>query len=120
MSDRELTNAEMASINFQLNDVIADGPEVAISWLRAAFMTHKAREKQILADMRELTQLFLAATGKRWLTVREAQLCHVCRICHGKVTGPFKLNYGEEYAHEACLDATEPPTIAPDSPKSTQ
>jgi len=45
------------------------------------------------------------------LTLEQAKLMHVCRICKepdrprtiDNKVDPFKLNYGEEYAHESCL-----------------
>lgn len=37
------------------------------------------------------------------LTVEEAQARNVCRICGGPVRGPFRLDYGREFAHVDCL-----------------
>lgn len=37
------------------------------------------------------------------ISVQEAQLYQICRICGGPDTAPFTLNYGKEYAHTKCL-----------------
>ena len=57
----------------------------------------------LLSDLRELRALFLANVT-RPLTVREAQLCNVCRVCRGKPGAPFLLEYGKEFAHPKCLE----------------
>lgn len=49
------------------------------------------------------------------LSVKEAQLMKVCRICKevdsprtiDNKTDPFVMNYGEEYAHKSCLQPKE-------------
>jgi hypothetical protein len=48
------------------------------------------------------------------LTLEQAKLMHVCRICKkpdrpltiDNKIDPFILNYGEEYAHKSCLEGT--------------
>ncbi len=57
------------------------------------------------AQREELKSLLLANTLRR-LTVREAQLCRVCRLCRRPVEAEdvFVLNFGQEFAHEVCLD----------------
>lgn len=39
------------------------------------------------------------------ISLREARLLDVCRICLKPRGIPFLLNYGDEYAHTACVDA---------------
>lgn len=51
------------------------------------------------------------------LTLEQAKLMHVCRICKqsdkprtlDNKVDPFILKYGEEYAHESCLRGTQTP-----------
>ena len=80
--------------------------------LRGACHSHVRREAEFRETIRELVEVLLANVA-RPLTVREAQLCRVCRICrcragvpcqcHGGDPGSFVMNYGEEFAHERCL-----------------
>ncbi len=100
------TERQIAEDNRLLDGVMSDGHERAFEWLRAAYHTHRDRELSMLDKYDELRRLFLANV-QRALTVREAQLCRVCRICRGanraNDKGPFRLDFGEEHAHESCL-----------------
>lgn len=74
--------------------------------VRDADLASERAEMQIsslLSDLLELRALFLANVT-RPLTVREAQLCNVCRVCRGKPGAPFLLEYGKEFAHPKCLE----------------
>lgn len=96
-----------AEINKEIDEVISKGLEQAIGWLRGAFHVHKHQIDHLLRDLRELRRLYLLNTNHT-LSVHEAQLLSVCRICRGeKISAPFVLNYGEEYAHQDCLDLSE-------------
>lgn len=98
----------------ELEEVLTQVEEVSIEdniqWLKAAFLSQE-QTIQILKDRKaELKECFL----QRWgtdpktanLSVREAQLLNVCRICLRNVSvakTPLILNFGEEFAHELCL-----------------
>ena len=41
------------------------------------------------------------------IDVETARLLDVCRICKQPSSAPFKLNYGEEYAHTKCLNGND-------------
>lgn len=94
--------ATIAERNKKLNEVIGHGPDVAISWLRSAFHMHEEQRDDLLVKLHELRALYLAKVSGP-LTVQEAQLLNVCRVCRGKVGGPFLLQYGAEFAHEGCV-----------------
>lgn len=99
----------IAERNATLDRVIAAGPDAAIGWLRAAFHTHENQVAALMEHVHELRQLFLA-TVARPLSVREAQLCRVCRVCRtpegAKPGDLFVYNYGDEYAHQKCLEVS--------------
>ncbi len=99
----QLTERELQEVKTQLEQVESYGTDFALGWLRGAFYSHKEREKHFKAEIAEFRLLLLAATGRR-LTVREAQLCNVCRICRQGPGAPFVLNYGKEFAHPGCLE----------------
>lgn len=46
------------------------------------------------------------------LTVKQAQKLCLCRICGGKMSAVFILNYGAEFAHEDCLKKKEEDAVA--------
>jgi hypothetical protein len=76
-----------------------------IDWLRGAYVSHESREAYLRGLAGELRAMAMSSIGRR-LTVREARLLNVCRICRGEVKSPFLLNYGQEFAHQFCV-ATE-------------
>lgn len=49
------------------------------------------------------------------LTLNDFRLLGICRICHEPESTPFVLDFGNEYAHWACLvrELKEPPTGQP-------
>ena len=89
-----------------LDSVTAEGTDFALSWLRAAYITHEEQKARLLADLAELRSLYLANVSGP-LSVREAQLLHVCRVCRrpwlAGDKGNLVLNHGREHAHERCL-----------------
>lgn len=92
--------------NELLDRVVGMGTDVAVPWLRSAFHTHEEQIDSLKEKRGELARLFLEAVS-RPLTVREAQLCRVCRLCRrdvGDTDGVFVFDHGEEYACEACLN----------------
>lgn len=101
--------------NRKIDEVLAHGEAIAVEWLRGAFHTHESWLAHILAEFRELRQLFLANVT-RPLTIREAQLLDVCRVCRyraalGAESSAFVLNYGKEHAHQLCLDMLVNPSV---------
>lgn len=42
------------------------------------------------------------------MTVVEAREKNICRICGGPSTAPFMLEYGDEFAHQDCLEGKTP------------
>lgn len=95
--------------NLLLDEVERMGQERAVQWYRAAYHSHNTTKRLTDARYLELVNLLLANVT-RPLTVREAQLCGVCRVCRTKVTAPFVLNYGAEFAHESCLKGQSCPS----------
>lgn len=53
--------------------------------------------------IKELQSFAVSLLGDRVLSLQEAKMLNVCRICKGAVTVPFVYNYGKEYAHTQCL-----------------
>ncbi len=100
-----MSEKEIAEISKHLNEVETYGKDFAIDWLRSAFYTHKSQIDYLLKDFRELRELYLDHVLHP-LSVHEAQLLNVCRICRKdpKVLMPFLLSFGEEFAHQSCLD----------------
>src|SRR5438105_3617312 len=100
----ELSDQELQTIGQELDHAMSYGQDAGIKWLRAAFVSHRSQITRILKDFQELKTLFLR-TKQGTLSVREAQLCAVCRLCRQPYTsgGTFLFNYGEEFAHEKCL-----------------
>lgn len=99
---------QIAEANRQIDEALAHGKKAAISWLRRAYHAHENQIERLRGDFDELRALFLACI-RRPLSVREAQLLRVCRVCRGpndpKAPGdPFVLKYGDEHAHQSCLD----------------
>ena len=65
------------------------------------------RAKRMCAPTKTVGQLM---DGREWLTVAEAKALNVCRICKedvNKMGGQLILNFGEEFAHKACLAKAE-------------
>lgn len=56
-------------------------------------------------ECNETTVLDVEPAPPRSLTVEEAQRLRVCRICRKPMSAPFLLNFGKEFAHEACLES---------------
>lgn len=57
----------------------------------------------LLKDYRSLQRFCLSLiTPETVLTVEQARLLDICRVCHGPFETPFIVNYGQEYAHEKC------------------
>ncbi len=88
--------------------------EAWIGWLKGAYFSH---EMQIAALRNKLAALrTLALTSvNRPLTVEEARLRDVCRICRGKPSASFLYNYGKEYAHRDCVSSVADLTDAASS-----
>ncbi len=76
--------------------------ESFIDWLRGGYFAGRLGMDGLRAELDELRALFLANVS-RSLTVREAQLCYVCRVCRKKAAAPFRLNYGQEFACDGCV-----------------
>lgn len=100
----ESVEKELADLNRQVDEVMASNPAFALTWLRGALLSTARAKAELLADYQELKELHLKGRGPGLLSVREAQLCDACRICRRPCSAPFVLNFGEEYAHQACLD----------------
>jgi len=97
-----ITQRDIDANNQKLDTVLSVGPDFAINWLRSAYHTHQDQLDSLLKKHRELQALFLTNVTRQ-LTVKEAQLTGVCRICRGEASAPFLLSYGEEFAHVKCL-----------------
>lgn len=106
-----MTTPEQIRERVEMLDKVCRPIDHATDWLRSAFLTCRSQQDKLLADHRELRELFIAATALRTLTVREAQLCSVCRICKKSYRdsggGDFLLNYGKEFAHHYCLEKSQ-------------
>lgn len=99
---------ETEQINKQIDAVITYGTDYALGWLRGAFHTHENSINSLKEKLKELRELHIKDKEGSPLTVREAQLCNVCRYCKSKFLamdqkGYFLLNFGEEFAHEGCI-----------------
>jgi len=104
------TDEEIKQANEQIERVLKYGDKEALKWLRAAYHTHEDQLAHMRAKMKELRAACLARmTGT--LSVKEAQLLNVCRVCRGsyQAKGVFVFNYGEEFAHQKCLETTTVP-----------
>ena len=77
--------------NEVLAAVIADHNS-ALQWLMSAYRTHLGQVEILKASLEKLRSLYLAKTTHP-LSVEEAQMLNVCRICRGKYIAPFTLNY---------------------------
>lgn len=78
--------------------------EAWIDWLKGAFYSHETQKASLLKTVAALRALALTSVGQRPLSVEEARLLNVCRICRGDPrAGSLLLNYGAEYAHQSCL-----------------
>lgn len=55
-----------------------------------------------MADLRELALAIF--NGKSDLSLDDCRLLDVCRVCYLPAIAPLTLNYGDEYAHTACLE----------------
>jgi hypothetical protein len=96
------TEAQIKATNDRIDEVERYGTKEALSWLRSAYHTHEEGILELRARIADLRAL-LQQHHRGLLTVREAQLLDVCRICRGPSGAPFTLNYGEEFAHDQCL-----------------
>lgn len=97
-----------------LDAVDALDPAAARAWYRSAFFSHEdavERLREKIADLRR--ELLLALTRPVCLTVKQARLLDVCRVCLQSTNGlrqspgdsdALVLNYGEEFAHASCLE----------------
>ena len=90
--------------NAKIDHAFSFGHKAGVDWLRGDYHSQDDRAMRLLADLKELRAMYLAAVPDRPLTIREAQLLKVCRVCRQDDRGgPFLFNFGEEYAHVACL-----------------
>ena len=95
--------------NEKIDHALSYGQQAGIDWLRGAFHTHTNQIESLKEKLNELRTLYLVRLENR-LSVREAQLLRVCRICRKKDhpinadTGSFILNFGDEFAHQKCLE----------------
>ena len=60
---------------------------------------------EMIAALRAWAQMRLSPDER--ITLAEAQLLDVCRICKAPSSVPFEYDYGREYAHTACLTAPD-------------
>ncbi len=101
------SDQEIAETNKQIEKVLTYGPEEAILWLRSAFHTHQDQLAHLREKLRELRALYLAKHDGV-LSVPEARLLNVCRVCRGShANGVFVFNFGQEFAHLACLEKSD-------------
>jgi hypothetical protein len=98
------TEAEIVETNKEIEKVLMFGPDFALTWLRGAFHTHKEQIAFLLKDIKQLQQKFLLHVS-RPLSVEEARMCNVCRVCRCPYSAPFTMNYGEEFAHTKCINS---------------
>ena|SRR3990167_7307421 len=85
------------------------GSTELLNWLKDCCASQEGTIAYLRAGYQELAEHVLAwpETQQRRLTVKDAQYLRCCRICRGpdsaNVQGCFRLDEGEEYAHEGCL-----------------
>lgn len=79
-------------------------PENATKWRMLRDEKTIEELKNTIKKFRTLSVAIL--NGKTDLTLDDYRLLNVCRICHQPQSVPFKLNFGEEYAHTFCLENT--------------
>jgi len=65
------------------------------------------RNSKLLEIISKLRKLALKFCGDGEITLEEAKLLDVCRICKGESRASFVYNYGKEYAHKKCLERDE-------------
>jgi hypothetical protein len=88
--------------NTTLDSVISKGPEQSVPWLRGAFQTHCSQIDRLRGDCEALRRLCLGGMLQcHKLTVEEARLLRVCRIC--LLPGADVYDCGKEHAHSDCL-----------------
>ena len=103
-----MTQKELEEVGKRLDHVLEHGPEFALDWLKGAFYSHETQKIHLLSLIKDLRSLYLS-TVYGPLSVSEARLLNVCRICRVPYnerrteTSPFVLNYGKEFAHENCI-----------------
>jgi hypothetical protein len=110
MNARELQQATVEARK-ELERIISSfqlGDAELLSWLKDCYATQEGAIAYLRASYQELTKHVLAwrETQQRQLTVKDARLLGCCRICRGAdraTQGCFRLDYGEEHAHEDCL-----------------
>ena len=76
-----------------------------MEWLRQSFVSQhwaKQRLRDLIDELRTLVRSWPEAKAHT-LTVKEATVLAVCRICWQKPTMPLILDYGREFACQKCL-----------------
>lgn len=92
----------------QIKAVCGEPLDRQMDWFRHAA---RVNAETICALRKTIRAIVALVTGwpevrQRALTVEDAALLGVCRICKGSHEdgpAPFVLNYGKEFAHERCL-----------------
>jgi hypothetical protein len=76
-----------------------------LDWLRQACRSNIRAMDELRANYRTLAAHVLTwpEVRERTLTVKDAQLLHVCRLCKGPPKGRLMTNFGREYACWECL-----------------
>lgn len=92
--------ARLKERNETLDAVIKQGPEESVPWLRGAFHTHCSQIDRLRDDCEALRRLCLEV-GVFRLTVEQARLLRVCRVCRKPDADVYE--FGKEHAHADCL-----------------
>lgn len=108
----ELTGKQLEDVAEQLRRAEQGCPDLEawVGWLKGAFFSHSSAVQCLRARLNAVRGLALSwAPPGHKLTVEEARMLNVCRLCHlaplpTPEGGPFVLKYGEEFAHQKCLE----------------
>ena len=110
MTEQEVIDtARLEARSFIEKDLCNKYPQELSRWMQNAFITNQGTIAALRHRNKELRDMVLGwdevGFRPRRLTVEEAQMLHCCRICKGAYSGGnWLLNYGEEFAHQTCVD----------------
>lgn len=82
------------------------GLDELLRWLRQAYCTDQMWHDAFRQRRKEFVALVLSwpEVAARPLTVKDAQMLGVCRVCRKPAAAPFILNFGDEHACKTCVE----------------
>ncbi len=77
-----------------------------LRWLKNAYRSHADIKAHLRSRFRVFRNAVLSwpEVQGRTLTVADAQMLGVCRVCRKPQAGPFVYDFGEEYACVECVN----------------